>query len=237
MRHLGFVLGAIVLFAASASAQTSAVNPPTGLALTTDNVASSVPVANALYAVASTPAVPEDPAAFSLALPAKPAPEPDPAPVQSVYQQYNWQLYVGYTFFRFYAEPKLTNDMNGLNISAVYYPGGRWIGAEGEVVGTFGSIPTCTTKFVMASGGARFRWLTTHSIEAWAHGLVGYSNFLPQTALGTHSAFGFETGAGVDLNVRQQRWAIRLAGDLIGTHYFSTFQYSPKVSAGIVIKF
>ncbi|HTX16098.1 MAG TPA: hypothetical protein VMD77_12445 [Candidatus Baltobacteraceae bacterium] len=235
MRHLGFVLGAIVLFAASASAQSSPPLSPATVALTTDNIAfeaPDAPIASTLYAAASTPAAP---AALSLDLPAKP--EPAPAPVQSVYQTYNWQLYVGYTFFRFYAYPKLTNNMNGLNISAVYYPGGRWIGVDGEVVGTFGSIPTCTTKFVMAAGGARVRWLTTHSIEAWAHGLVGYSNFLPQTALGTHSAFAFETGAGVDLNVRQQRWALRLAGDLVGTRFYSTGQYSPKVSAGIVIKF
>jgi hypothetical protein len=231
MRHLGFVLGAIVLFAASANAQTSLVSPAT-FAVTTESIASELPATNALYATA---AAPSDPAALSLALPAKP--KPAPAPVQSVFQQYDWQVYVGYTFFRFYAEPKFTNDMNGLNLSAVYYPGGGWIGADGEFIGTFGSTPTCTTKFVMASGGARVRWLGPRGIEVWGHGLAGYSNFLPQTALGNHSAFAYQAGAGLDLNLRRQRWALRVAGDLIGTRYFSTNQFSPKVSAGIVVKF
>jgi hypothetical protein len=229
MRHLGLALGAIVLFAASAGAQTNSGTPAT-LALTTWNAASDVPSGNTLSAVASTPA----PAIAPLAQPAQPD---SPAPVQSVFQTYNIQVYFGYTFFRFYAEPKFTNDMNGLNLSAVYYPGGKWFAPDAEFIGTFGSTPTCTTKFVMAAGGGRVRWLGPRGIEIWGHGLVGYSDFLPQTALGNHSAFAFETGAGVDLSLRHQRWAIRLAGDLIGTRYFSTSQYSPKMSAGIVIKF
>ncbi len=195
---------------------------------------SFAPDANTLYAVAATPATP------SLSLsPAQPA-QPDPAPaslVQSVFQEYNLQAYVGYTFFRFYAEPKFTNNMNGLNLGLDYYPGGKWIGADGEFIGTFGSTPTCTTKFVMVAGGPRFRWLGPRGIEVWAHGLAGYSNFLPQTALGNQSAFAFEAGGGVDLNIRQERLALRIAGDAIGTHYFSTFQVSPKFSTGIVVKF
>jgi len=230
MRHVGFVLGAIVLFAAGAGAQTS----PAVLASGAQNTSSDAPAAYALYAVASLPAIPA-PAVPSLAEPAQPA---APASlVQSVFQTYDLQAYAGYTFFRFYAEPKFTNDMNGINLGITYYPGGGWIGVDGDFIGTFGSTPTCTTKFVMASGGPRFRWLGPRGIEVWAHGLVGYSNFLPQTALGNHSAFAFQAGAGVDLNIRQQRWAIRLAGDVIGTRYFSTGQYSPKVSAGLVYKF
>ncbi|MGC2330689.1 MAG: hypothetical protein WA581_04500 [Candidatus Acidiferrales bacterium] len=231
MRHLGFVLGAVILFALSAGAQASS-ETPTVSTVATEDPASFTPVANTLYAVASTPATPSLP----LAQPA----QPDPAPaslVQSVFQTYNLQAYVGYTFFRLYLEPKLTNNMNGLNLGLDYYPGGGWIGVDGEVVGTFGSAPGCTTKFVMAAGGPRFRWLAPRGIEVWAHGLAGYSNFLPQTAFGNHSAFAFEAGAGVDLNIRQQRWALRLAGDMIGTRYFSTYQYSPKFSAGVVFKF
>lgn len=231
MRHLGFVLGAVVLFAGSAGAQVSSGNP-SAITLTAWNAAPDVPTDNTLYASASSTPTP------ALAPPAEPAqPAPAPEPVQSVFQTYNMQIYFGYTFFRFYAEPKFTNDMNGLNLSAVYYPGGGWIGPDAEFIGTFGSTPSCTTKYVMAAGGGIVRWLGPRGIEVWAHGLVGYSNFLPQTALGNHSAFAFETGAGVDLNLRHQRWALRLAGDMIGTRYFSTGQYSPKISAGIVVKF
>jgi hypothetical protein len=231
MRHLGFALGAIFLFAVGAGAQVSSGNP-SGVTLTAWNPAPNVPTENTLYASASstpTPAL----ASLSLAEPAQPAPEP----VQSVFQTYNMQIYVGYAFFRFYAEPKLTTDMNGLVLSAVYYPGGGWFAPEGEVTGTFGSIPTCTTKFVMAAGGGRVRWLGPRGIEVWGHVLVGYSNFFPQTALGNHAALAFEPGAGLDLNLRHQRWALRVEGDMIGTRYFSTGQYSPKVTAGIVVKF
>jgi len=231
MRHLGLVLGAVVLCALSTSAQASLESPASSTQVTWSAV-SLAPAADTLYAVASTPATPSP----FLAQPA----QPDPAPaslVQSVFQTYNLQAYVGYTFFRFYLEPKLTNNMNGLNLGLDYYPGGGWIGVDGEFVGTFGSAPGCTTKFVMAAGGPRFRWQGPRGIEVWAHGLAGYSNFLPQTAFGNHSAFAYEAGAGVDLNIRQQRWALRLAGDAIGTHYFSTFQISPKFSAGVVFKF
>ncbi len=89
----------------------------------------------------------------------------------------------------------------------------------------------------MAAGGPRFRWLGPRGIEVWAHGLIGYSNFLPQTAFGTQSAFAVGAGAGVDLNIRQQRWALRFAGDAIESHYFGTFQLSPKFSTGVVFKF
>ena len=231
MRHLGLVLGAVVLCALSTSAQASLENPASSTPAIWSAV-SIAPTADTLYAVASTLATPSS----SLAQPA----QPDPAPaslVQSVFQTYNLQAYFGYTFFRFYLEPKLTNNMNGLNLGLDYYPGGGWIGVDGEFVGTFGSAPGCTTKFVMAAGGPRFRWQGPRGIEVWAHGLAGYSNFLPQTAFGNHSAFAYEAGAGVDLNIRQQRWALRLAGDAIGTHYFSTFQISPKFSAGVVFKF
>jgi hypothetical protein len=231
MRHLGFVLGAVVLCALGASAQAN-VETAAISTLPTQGTVPLAPPTNSLYAVASIPATPSLP----LAQPA----QPDPARVslvQSVFQTYNLEAYVGYTFFRFYLEPKLTNNTNGLNLGLDYYPGGGWIGIDGEVIGTFGSIPTCTTKFVMAAGGPRFRWQGPRGIDIWAHGLAGYSNFLPQTALGTHSAFAYEAGAGVDISFRQQRWAWRIAGDAIGTHYFSTFQVSPKFSTGIVIKF
>lgn len=234
MRHLGFVLGAIVLFAAGASAQAGlggAALPLAPEAQNTPSDTTAAPASNTLYAVASsTPAVPSASSA-----------QPDPAPqvpvVQSVFQTYNWQAYVGYTFFRFYAAPKLTVNTNGLNLSMVYYPGGKWIGPDGEFIATWGSALNNTAKFVMGAGGARVRWLASHNIEVWGHGLAGYSHFLPQTAYGGQSAFAFEAGAGVDLNVLQQRWALRLAGDVIGSRYFSTHQYSPKASAGIVIKF
>ncbi|HYL46224.1 MAG TPA: hypothetical protein VEU52_04300, partial [Candidatus Limnocylindrales bacterium] len=86
-------------------------------------------------------------------------------------------------------------------------------------------------------GGPRFRWSLPRGLELWGHGLVGYSHFAPQTPFGGQNAFAFEVGAGVDINVRHQKWALRFAGDMIGSHYFGTEQYSPKASAGVVYKF
>ena len=233
MRHFGYVLGALVLFAASANAQSNQAN---SIALSTSAASTSVadqPIADNLY----TAAVASTPGPSPLLQPARPDPAPQVPGVQSVFQSYNWQAYFGYTFYRFYVTPHFTNDMNGLNLALTFYPGGKWIGADGEFVGTFGAVQTCTSKFVLGMGGPRVRWLAPHNIEVWGHGLVGYSHYLPQTAYGSQSAFTFEAGAGVDLNVHGARWALRLAGDVIGSSYFNTHQYSPKVSAGVVLKF
>jgi len=235
MKQIGLLFGVLLLFAGSASAQTNS-----------DTTTSTTQLPDSAYAsfawLAPAPIVPASatPSAAVAAEPASPASSSSAAQapgVQGVFQTYNWQAYFGYTFFRFYVVPHFTNDMNGLNLGIVYYPGGHWVGADGEFVGTFGSAGSQTTKFVMGMGGPRFRWAARDELEVWAHGLVGISNFLPQTAFGKQSAFGYEVGAGVDLNIHHKRIAYRVSGDMIGTHYFNTYQYSPKVSAGIVIKY
>ncbi|HXO87072.1 MAG TPA: hypothetical protein VN885_00380, partial [Candidatus Acidoferrales bacterium] len=72
--------------------------------------------------------------AFSMAAPVAadsgagdpvPAPaEPDPAPqgVYGVLQNYNWQAYVGFSHISFYELPGVTGQLNGFNMSLVYYP-------------------------------------------------------------------------------------------------------------------
>jgi hypothetical protein len=47
----------------------------------------------------------------------------------------------------------------------------------------------------------------------------------------------YELGGGVDINSRNSRWAYRIGADAVGSRYFNTYQFSPKVSAGIVYKF
>ena len=68
---------------------------------------------------------------------------PDPAPAQIVYgvqPTYDWQVYAGYAFVRFYEVPKTTVDLNGFEFSISYYiPNHDWIGAEGSLLGAFGS--------------------------------------------------------------------------------------------------
>ncbi|MGD0957950.1 MAG: hypothetical protein ABR953_14145 [Candidatus Acidiferrales bacterium] len=177
---------------------------------------------------------------------AAPAPMPDPAasaaPAQqgqgvfAVFPEYQTELYAGYTYFRFYEIPHFSENMNGLNLSLAYYLR-DWVAVDGELVATFGSQAGVSSKFVMGMGGARLRWMGPRGLALWAHGMAGGSHFLPQTAFGGQDAFGFEAGGGVDLIPPHKRLGFRLQVDMVGTHYFGTYQYSPKVSAGVVYKF
>jgi len=155
---------------------------------------------------------------------------------QSVFQHFDWEVYAGYAFVRFYQVPGVELNTNGLNFGVVYYIK-DWVGAEGEFTGTFGSQYGDTSRFLLGLGGLRFRWSAPRGIELWAHGLIGGSHYLPQTANGSPSALGYELGGGVDVNAHHMRWAYRFAVDAVATQYFNTYQFSPKASAGIVFRF
>jgi hypothetical protein len=171
------------------------------------------------------------PAPLSLSL----APAPPPQDVTSVFQNYSWQLYIGYTFFRFYELPPLTQNLNGFDINMVYYIK-DWIGVEGDLSATHGSQADESSWFAFGGGGPRFRWSARRGLEVWAHALVGISHFTPQTAFGSQHAVAYTFGAGVDLPFKP-RWSLRVGGDAVGSQYFSTHQWSPKASVGVVFKF
>jgi hypothetical protein len=174
-------------------------------------------------------------ASNSEALPA--APEPEPQTVQGVYQNFDWEGYVGYTYVRFFEVPGSEFNTNGANFSVQYYfkP---WLAFDGEFVATFGSQLCCTSKFVMGMGGIRVRKQGPYGIEGWAHILGGGSHYVPQTAYGNSHGLAYELGGGVDVVLRNsRRMAYRLAVDAAGTNYFNTYQVSPKVSAGVLFKF
>jgi hypothetical protein len=180
--------------------------------------------------LASTDAAPN-----SEVLPA--APEPEPQTVQGVYQNFDWEGYVGYTYVRFFEVPGSVFNTNGANFSVQYYfkP---WIAFDGEFVATFGSQLCCTSKFVMGLGGIRVRRQGPYGIEGWAHILGGGSHYVPQTAYGNQHALAYELGGGVDVVLHNsRRMAYRLAVDAAGTNFFNTYQVSPKVSAGVIFKF
>jgi hypothetical protein len=245
MQRTAFLFGAILLFTANAGAQAN-LEPP------------AQPASSALE-VSQTPGItssPASPQTFALAISpvaralAAPSPAPnssassDPAAQQpsvyGVFQVFNWQLYGGYAFVRFYEVPKTTLNLNGFELGMVYYPGGKWIGLEGKLLGGFGSQPGgcgCTAKFVVATGGPRFRWAAPRGMELWAHGLVGGTHFLPQTPYGSQSAFAYEAGGGIDIGAHNRRIAYRVGAGMVGTRYFSTYQYSPVVTVGIVYKY
>ena len=179
MRHFAFLCGAVLILAHGAGAQL--------------NLASPLLPGSPLAVIVAAPAA--DPAAtpaWALSAPAEP-----PQGVYGVFQDFNFQAYAGYTFFRFYALPNLTENMNGLNFSVVYYPHGHRIGADGEIIAAFGSAAGVSSKFVSGVGGARYRRSGPRGLEVWAHGLVGGAHFLPQTPYGGLNAFSLELGGGV----------------------------------------
>jgi hypothetical protein len=237
MRHAAFLLGAVFLFAVSSGAQGNPANSllfaspdpePAFAGSSLDapvvTLASSVPPA---INAASTPSV------LGSAWSSEPAAQ-RPS-VYGVFQNYDWQAYLGYSFFRFYALPHHSENINGINLGIVYYPAPR-IGADGELLATFGSYFNQSSRFVDYLGGPRFRWSAPRGLEVWVHGLAGFSKFLPQTDFGGQSAFAYEVGGGVDVGTHR-RLGYRAQVDMVSTHFFHTYQYSPKFSLGVVVKF
>ena len=159
-----------------------------------------------------------------------------PQTVQGVFEKYSYDAYAGYTFFRFYEVPGITSNMNGFNGSFVYWYRDR-IGVDSEVFATYGSQPGINSWLTLGGIGPRVRWIKPKGIDLWAHALFGGGYMTPKTPYGGQGTVAGVIGAGVDLNGHHRHMAIRLAVDGIGTHFFGTFQFSPKVSAGIVYKF
>lgn len=235
MKCTAVVLG-IVLLAATVSAQSNFDGP-------------RLPVASA---PGDTGALPSEPAPalklFADASPSSTSAAPlaaarassDPAAAQDILgvrPTYDWELHAEYTFFHFYEVPTLKNVENGFDFGVTYFPGGGWIGAEGDLMATFGSQAGCISKFTLASGGPRFRWAGPEGTRLWLHGLVGGAHFFPQTSYGGQNALGYEMGGGIDINTHHRRLAYRFEMDAVGTQFFHSYQFSPKFSAGIVFKF
>lgn len=157
--------------------------------------------------------------------------------VQSVFQQYYWEGYVGYTFVHFNEVSGFSNNLNGANVAADFFPHYGHLGIEGEGFGTFGSLSHHTAELWAGMGGARYRFQAPRGLQIWGHGLVGGAKFVPQTALGSETGLAYEVGGGVDIGGFNQRIAYRFAVDMLGTHIFGMNQISPKFSAGIVFKY
>ncbi|HTR46874.1 MAG TPA: hypothetical protein VMM16_05745 [Verrucomicrobiae bacterium] len=220
MRRVMTLCGLVVVFALGTDAQ---VRPQNSLFL-----GSSFPAIAAAF-----------PSAGPAAIPA-PTPEPAPADPQGIYgviQNFNFQISGGFTYMRFYEIPNTTGDLDGFNISLVYYPrGGHW-GVDGEFVAAFAPQNGVTTTLDAGMGGGRFRFIKGSGSEIWVHALVGGAHFSPQMPYGSESALASEAGAGIDLAPPHRRAAVRIEADALGTYFFGTYQVSPKVSVGLVYKF
>ncbi len=221
MRHGLILFGIVLIFAFSANAQVNS-----GVSLL---VGSPMPA----FAAAAPAAMP---AASALALGAAPAPAPEPEPqgVYGVLQSYNWQVYGGYTHFVFYELPGVTGNLNGFNMSVVFYPHGGHFAADGEFVAAFAPEGNLSTRIAIGMGGARYRLAGPQGLEIWGHGLVGGAQFVPQTAFGSTGAFAFAVGGGADFTPRHRRLGFRAQVDMVGTRFFGTHQYNPKISLGVV---
>jgi hypothetical protein len=238
MRYLAFLSGLVLLLSISSGAQTTTSNsvllPSSYFAVPATSDAPTNPPGIALTPFSSAP-VNTPPGVLAASTPLSLLPAAPPQDVTSVFQSYAWQLYGGYTFQRFYELPGVTPNMNGFNLSVVYY-WKDWLGVDGEFAATHATQDNVSSWFLFGGAGPRFRWSAKKGIEIWAHALAGYSHFTPQTSAGLQHAFAYELGGGVDLPFKE-RWAIRLGADAMCTRYFNTSQYSPKASAGLVFRF
>jgi hypothetical protein len=238
MKQSVVLCAAVLLVAASAHAQAISDNSlpvaPEAATVAPAATTDTTPV----FAANAAPAAPVAEAnPLGLAVASSSDSDPQEPPVYSVYKNYNWQASAGYTLFRFYILPNVESTMNGVYLSMVWYPLGKWIAPDGEFVGTWGSVLSSNEKYVQAMGGPRFRWSLPKGFEIWGHGMVGGAHFQPQTDFGSQGAFAYEVGGGLDLNIRQKRYALRASANMVGTRFFNTYQYSPNVSVGVVFKF
>jgi hypothetical protein len=229
MRYAAFLIGSLLFMAMNAGAQVNVAN--------TGDTFSQVSLLTASGNSFSLPVLPPTPAVIT----ATPAPATTvnadpPQNVQSVYETFHWQAYVGYEYIRFYEVPAVTVNTNGFMYSMVYYLK-DWIGLDGELDVTHLNELNTGGWLLVGAGGPRFRWSGPRGLELWGHAMGGYSHFTPQTAFGDGHAPAFELGGGVDYNPHYRRLAYRAEADMVATHYFSTYQYSPKLSVGVVIKF
>jgi hypothetical protein len=225
MRSAALMLGASLVFACNAGAQ---VNTSSSLLLSSPlpTLAAAVPASGS---AAYLPAADPEPASASSSTVRQ--------PVYGVVQDFNFQAYGGFTYVRFYELPGTTGNLDGFNVSLVYYPHAGHLGFDGEFVAAFAPQNGVGTTLDAGMGGGRFRLSGPRGIEIWAHALAGPSHFVPKTPYGSETAFSFEAGGGVDFTPSHQRLSYRVQADLLATYFFSTYQYNPKVSVGLVYKF
>ncbi|HTU34148.1 MAG TPA: hypothetical protein VMF66_10140 [Candidatus Acidoferrum sp.] len=244
MRQFVFVLSAVFLLGISTSAQEASQNvPSSNFSFAEAAAPASTNISLGTNPFSASPAPSSSSSSFELSPAenaegtASAAADPPPQGVYGVRPTFNFEGYVGYTWFRFYEVPGTEVNMNGLNFSIQYYPR-SWIGADGEFVLTLGNQYPYQARFLLGMGGARVRMAPLRrNVFIWAHALAGATHFTPQTAYGSQGAFAYELGVGADINLSHARYAIRAGADMIGTTYFGTYQLSPKISAGMVYRF
>jgi hypothetical protein len=244
MRHLLLVLGVVFLVTGSVSAQSSPANPlllaaPFSMSSTgAVSAASTSAPSSTAYSLSPLLTSPDSVAPVASPFASAPAVNlsADPQYVQGVFVNYNWQAYVGYTFFHFSGPHGISRNQNGFNYSIVYYFN-SWFGLDGEMMATHDSPNGQSSWFLLGGGGPRVRWQAPKGIEVWAHAIIAFSHLTPQTPFGKQEALAYELGGGADFNTPFRRLGLRVGADMVGTQYYHGNQFNPKAFAGVVFKF
>jgi hypothetical protein len=158
--------------------------------------------------------------------------------VVGVFQEYRLLVSAEYSFLRMYVSgrPSVQENMNGFDVGANYYFK-NWVGFDADFMLEFGTLFTNTSHFAFIGGGPRFRWAGPQNVQIWGHALAGFSHLSPRTAFGNMGSFAYEAGGGIDFGPRNSRLNYRVQADLVGTTFFGTYQFSPRIAAGVVFKF
>ena len=236
MKEAVYLLVFVLLSPFAANAQEAQTASSTSAAVADNGVASETPDRFDSVALVPSVTLPDSTAGGASASNSASAPQTQNK-VLNVFHTYAFQAYGGYTFVRFYAFPNLAANRNGVDVSMSYFFRKGLFGVEGAVTGTFGSIGGETSDFAFVGGGPRFRWSAWRGLQVWGHGLVGDGHFSPQFSHLTTDGLSYELGGGVDIPSHWRRFMYRGEVDMIGSRLYSTTQYSPKVSAGIVFEF
>ena len=222
MRHVAVLCGIVLILAFRADAQ---VSSGTSLLL-----GSPMPA----FAFASPAAAPSQPrrGANASALAAS-APDPAPQGVYGVLQNYNWQAYAGYTHFTFYEIPGVTSNLNGFNMSLVFLPPRRdTLAPMGSLrlrsLQRRGSIPRWRSEWgeratVLDAGRGIELWAM-----AWSVGRISAPDGISEARTHSLSRWAAESIS----TPRHGRLGYRAQVDMVGTRFFGTHQYNPKISLG-----
>jgi hypothetical protein len=157
---------------------------------------------------------------------------------------YPWQFAAGYQYNR---DNLLGSPFNthGANFSLARYFKRRF-GVEAQVgtgflgkTGQATTPPNLSAKSLFAGGGPRFSYTNNTRYEPFAHLVVGVEHFrFSQTSalLGSNTALAGLAGIGLDVHLRPHV-AFRAEADEMESHFFSVYQRSFQVVAGVAIGF
>lgn len=184
------------------------------------------------------PAPPQDQSAAAQETPQKPKARETP----------KYELSAGYAFRSYYQSSGSTPYLKGWYVSGDYNLR-RWLGAEAEVMGAYmdQGIILGKTRIYDVLVGPKLFPLGHRKLTPFGHVLLGaarYSNTVPPVGLygsatTTATAYAWEAGGGLDLNL-SPHWGIRLVqADFGGANFFggSTSHGSRRIVAGVVYRF